>query len=114
MVGSSRSPSGGHRSPLIKPESVYRRRFKAAIAAACVVAISAAGCSISHTVAGKPTTASPTTTSVTLPQSELLHDFVAEQDPMDVFKEGFYYLLRHPMATSVAITGYRRHRIRRL
>ena len=44
------------------------------------VTLSAAGC-ISHTVAGNPTTASPTTTSVALPQAELLHDFAAEQAP---------------------------------
>ena len=85
---------------------MYRHRIKATIAAASVVTLSAAGC-ISHTVAGKPTAASPTTTSVTLPQAELLRDFTAEHDPMGVFQEGFYYLLRQPMATSVAITGYR-------
>ena len=97
MVASNKS--------LIKRASNYRHRIKTTIAAACVISLSAAGC-ISHTVAGTPTTASPTTT-LTLPQAELLHDFAAEQDPMDVFKEGFYYLLRQPMATSVAITGYR-------
>ena len=106
MVESSRSSTGKHPSLLIKRESIYRHRIKANIAAACVVTISAAGC-ISHTVAGKPTAASPTTTSVTLPQAELLRDFTAEHDPMGVFQEGFYYLLRQPMATSVAITGYR-------
>ena len=106
MVRSNKSSSGERRSLLIKPASVYGHRIKAAIAAACVVTLSAAGC-ISHTVAGNPTTASPTTTSVALPQAELLHDFAAEQDPMGVFKEGFYYLLRQPMAASVAITGYR-------
>lgn len=84
-------------------QRVYRRRIKSTIAAACIVTLSSAGC-ISHTVAGRPL-ASPTT--IRLPQAELLHDFTAEQDPMGVFKEGFYYLLRQPMATSVAITGYR-------
>jgi hypothetical protein len=97
MVASNRS--------LIKRASNHRHRIKRTIAAACVISLSAAGC-ISHTVAGNPTTTGPTTT-LTLPQAELLHDFAAEQDPMDVFKEGFYYLLRQPMATSVAITGYR-------
>jgi len=106
MVRSNKSSSGEYRSLLIKPASVDRHHIAATIAAASVVTLSAAGC-ISHTVAGNPTTASPTTMSVTLPQAELLHDFAAEQDPMGVFKEGFYYLLRQPMATSVAITGYR-------
>ncbi len=106
MVESSRSSTGKHPSMLIKRVSTVRHRFTATIAAACVVTLSAAGC-ITHTVAGNPTTTSPTTTSVALPQAELLRDFAAEQDPMGVFKEGFYYLLRQPMATSVAITGYR-------
>jgi hypothetical protein len=105
MVESSRSSTGKRPSLLIERNRVYRHRIKATIAAASVVTLSAAGC-ISHTVAGNPTTASPNT-SVKLPQAELLHDFAAEQDPMSVFKEGFYYLLRQPMATSVAITGYR-------
>ena len=91
MVGSNKS-------------GVYRRRIKATIAAACTVTLSTAGC-ISHTVAGTPT--KNPATSVDLPQSDLLQDSAAEQDPMSVFTEGFYYLLHQPMATSVAITGYR-------
>ena len=60
MVASNRSSTGT--LYVIKRVSIVRHRFNATIAAACVASLSAAGC-ISHTVAGNPTTAGPTTTS---------------------------------------------------
>lgn len=84
------------------------RRKAAAGAAACLIGVT--GCS--HTVTGQSASAhhrsstSPTT-SAAIPQAELVKGFVADQDPMGVFTEGFYYLLRQPMPTGVAITGYR-------
>ena len=90
--------------------------------AACAAAVAAAGCG-SDTVAGHPTTESAAPTSTAVPQPDLLKDFVAERDPMNVFKGGIYNILREPMGPwgpcwgppgsppaacqSVPITGYR-------
>jgi hypothetical protein len=87
----------------------FAKKLISAITAACLVIVAAAGCS-PQIVAGTPTADAPTTAvppKLTITQSALLPEFIAEQNPMNVLKSGLYNVLRHPIGTSVAITGYR-------
>jgi hypothetical protein len=82
--------------------------LKTMVAVASLVTVTVAGCSSSNTEAGRPTTATPpTTTSNEVNQPELQKDFVAEQNPIGALQAGLYALLRAPIGDAVEITGYR-------
>lgn len=74
--------------------------------AAVVVATTMAGCSVTDTIHGQPTTPAGDA-ALELPQPEFSSDRIAERDPARVLREGLFEMLRQPLADFVAITGYR-------
>lgn len=75
-------------------------------AAACVIILAAAACQSNPEPAQPAISATPQQTQA-LQQPDLLDGFSAAPDPMNVYKAGFYNILRQPMGQSVAIVGYR-------